>query len=130
MLLAIAPINHPAAAAIVHQSPPPPQLDVFMLCSFVAAFFAIVFYKERRNVKEASLALAPCLAFLAVFACMRGAWPVSMVLIVQSIAAVRYRWTTSTTGAIARRWSNRWPIESRMTRMFGAEATDDHRVWN
>jgi hypothetical protein len=83
--IASAPVMHRFAAA------PPPQLDVLMLSGFLISIFTLLVWMHPVPSRLQALVFAASLAGLAVYGFLQGAWPIGIVAMVWSAAALR-RW--------------------------------------
>src|SRR5208282_3900158 len=70
---------------------PAPQFQTLMFFGFVAALMTLLCFIHQRQSRSAVLALAVCLAAMALYTFMQGAWPVGIVQVVWS-AATFARW--------------------------------------
>ena len=107
--------------------PQPPPLDAVMLLGFVAAFATVVCYLHRRRSRSVLLAMAVCLAAVAAYGFLQGAWPLGL-LEAFWCGATMHQWRESGRFVHTRRgsrhreissWSNLSAKESHISRMFG-----------
>jgi hypothetical protein len=98
-------------------------MDTVMVFGFLTAFLTLVIWLHQGRSRLWTTSMAACLAGLAVYAFMAGAWPVGMVEIVWSAATLR-RWRLARNGRLPMETrlspQNHWKSESRMSRMFGS----------
>jgi len=105
----------------------PPQLDRMMLFGFLASFATLVCLTQQREHRAFRLSLAICLAAMAVYGFLQGAWALGLVVGVWSLATAR-RWRRQRQMFLGtfRAWqsdvaqqANAWANDSRVSRMFG-----------
>jgi hypothetical protein len=114
-------------AATSHQTAQltPPTLDVLMLTGFLGSILTLLFWMHQKQSKSCVAALAVCLAGMAIYGFLQGAWPLAILECVWSIATFQ-RWRQK---RIVHKPNMRFlwlmldshPHEagSRMSRMFG-----------
>jgi hypothetical protein len=108
-----------------------PTLDRLMLFGFLGMLAAILFYREQKHSRAAGLLFPICLACLAVYGFLQGAWPLGIMQCVWS-GTTFYRWfkprtqRTTTEATSARLFASR--EESRITRLFG-RVDSEHQLW-
>ena len=83
--IATAPVMHGFAAV------PPPQLDVVMLFGFLISILTLLIWMHPVPSRLNTLAFAVSLAGLAVYGFLQGAWPLGIVAMIWSGAALM-RW--------------------------------------
>ncbi len=106
----------------------PPALDVPMLCGFLGSLVTVVCFVERRRSRGWVLALAMCLAAMALYGLTREQFPLGVIAGLWSAATfgewhaprrtARRLVEVTASRRVARGASFRCD-ESRMTRMFG-----------
>jgi hypothetical protein len=99
-----------------------PQLDGLMLFGSLTAMLMLVFYIEQRRSRGAVLGIAICSTAMALFAFLEGIWPLGIVQIAAAVVSLR-KWRRENRPARTKH-HNPWPLESRMTRLFGTEPSD------
>jgi hypothetical protein len=82
--IAIAPVPHRFQIA-------PPQPDVLMMSGFFLSIFTLLVWMHPVRSRLRTLVFAACLAGMATYAFLQGAWPVGIVATVWSASALR-RW--------------------------------------
>ena len=102
-----------------------PQLDVLMLFGFFAGILTLLFWMHRRQSRSAVMGLAVCLAAMAVYGFLEGAWPLGIVVSVLSASAF-CRWhnekyvgraVSGNRRIRAVALPGRWDMESRISRV-------------
>jgi hypothetical protein len=88
---ALALVNTVSYAAATASRPPAPPMDVLMVCGFMTAILTFLLWMYQGRSKAAGMALAICLAAMAVFGFLAGAWPLGFVVIAWS-GSVFARW--------------------------------------
>jgi hypothetical protein len=83
--IATAPVMHRFAAV------PPPQLDVVMLFGFFISILTLLIWMHPAPSRLNTLAFAVSLAGLAIYGFLQGAWPLGIVAMIWSAAALM-RW--------------------------------------
>lgn len=82
-----------APTAIFHHLPvaPAPPLDVVMLSGFFLSLLTLLIWMHPVESRLRTLVFAACLAGLAIYGFLQGAWPLGIVSIIWSAATLR-RW--------------------------------------
>jgi hypothetical protein len=116
----IAATSHPAAPFT------PPALDVLMLVGFLGSILTLLFWMHQRQSRSRVAALAVCLAGMAIYGFLQGAWPLGIIECVWSVSAFQ-RWRHKTVvhkpntrglWVLAESRPRLWDNESRISRMF------------
>jgi hypothetical protein len=115
-----------AATRLVAMHPAPvPQMDVASVFGFVFAVFTLALFVHQRESRAVVLALAVCLAAMAVYAFLEQVWPLGLVVIAWS-AATFHRWRTHQVKRSVFRFGTapggQWSAETRLSRMFGNDS--------
>jgi hypothetical protein len=121
MLATISSLSHPATVVA-------PQMDVLMVFGFMGSIVTLLCWMHQAQSRTWVLSFAVCLAAMAVYAFLQGAWPLGIVESVWSVATVRKWWNKKRIGGrnegtflrAVEVSSNRWVSEARMSRMFGS----------
>jgi hypothetical protein len=108
------------AMATRFDRPMDPHWDQLTLFGFISAFFTLAFYISRNQARSAMACLAVCLAATALYAVLKGAWPLGAI---QAVWSGTTLWRAFQMGGekMGRRYGSRraQPVSERMTRMFG-----------
>jgi hypothetical protein len=117
----IASTSHPTVSLT------PPPMDVLMVSGFLGSILTLLFWMHQRESKSCVIALAVCLAGMAIFGFLQGAWPLAIMESVWSVATFRrsrqkemihkpnMRFLWLMTESRPRQWES----QSRISRMFG-----------
>jgi hypothetical protein len=126
-MISLAALN-PVVVEVSHRVAPiaAPPLDGVMLFGFLAAVLTLVCWLHRDQSSRAAGAFAVCLAAMAVYGFLQGAWPLGMILGVRAGDAFCRRGNgkagrpNNKPRRLSARTSPQYRVsESRMSRMFG-----------
>jgi hypothetical protein len=103
-----------------------PPMDVLMVSGFFGSILTLLFWMHQGQSRKCVAALAICLAGMAVFGFIQGAWPLGIMECVWSIAAFRRSLQKNVVHKPIARflWLNTetqpplWHSESRISRLF------------
>ncbi len=116
----IAATSHPAVPYT------PPQLDVMMLAGFIGSILTLLFWMHQRQSRSCIAALAVCLAGMAIYGFLQGAWALGIIACLWAISTF-HRWHHQTLvhkpitrglRLLAESRPRLWDSESRISRMF------------
>jgi hypothetical protein len=121
MLAIISNLSHSATVVA-------PQMDVLMVFGFMGSIVTLLCWMHQAQSRTWVLSFAVCLAAMAVYAFLQGAWPLGIIESVWSIATVRKWWIKKRIGGRNEGMflrpveisPSRWVGEARMSRMFGS----------
>jgi hypothetical protein len=88
---ALALVNSVSYAAAIASRPPAPPMDVLMVCGFLTAILTLLLWMHQGRSRAAAMWLAICLAAMAVFGFLSGAWPLGFIIAAWSASAFS-RW--------------------------------------
>jgi hypothetical protein len=117
----IAAMSHPTVSLT------PPPMDVLMVSGFLGSILTLLFWMHQGESKSCVAALAVCLAGMAIFGFLQGAWPLAIMESVWSIATFR-RWRKKEIvhkpnmrflWLMTEPQPRKWESQSRISRMFG-----------
>jgi len=102
-----------------------PPMDVLMVLGFLTALLTLLFWMHQRQFRSAVMGLAICLAAMAVFGFLAGAWPLGLIIFAWSASTFsRWRNERDTGGGVIEKpvfraiaIPGQWDIESRITRI-------------
>jgi hypothetical protein len=128
LLATTSSIAFTAANLTAHSpAPPVPEMDRVMVFGFLAAFATLVIGPHARQSRSTLAAFTACLAAIALYAFLQGAWPIGFVLgiwaanVLRQCFAGKIRQRGNGFGTAAAGTQGRsLNLESRMSRMFGA----------
>ena len=109
------------AMATRFDRPMDPQWDQLTVFGFVSAFLTLGFYISRNQSRAAMLSLAICLAATALYAFLKGVWPLGAIQVAWSATTLWRASQMMSDEKLNRRYRSRriQPVSERMTRMFG-----------
>jgi hypothetical protein len=126
-MLSLATVN--SIAATRHMAPllTAPSIDALAVTGFLGSILTLLFWMHQRQSRSCVAGLSICLAVMAIYGFMQGAWPLGILESVWSVSAFqqwrRKKVLRGQTGKFF--WLTResrrstWHTESRISRMFG-----------